>query len=239
MIERGLQFEVMVIFTIIVIIFTKILPVYYIIIIAFGGYMCQKYIKYANNDMERFNIRTSNMLKELMVYIIDYAEKKSIDSENFNKDKYIKKMSINNLYVDTTLVYFIYSIRELYKYSDINYMDLLYYTDKLLGILNEIEKYSPKIQENIFEMYESASDIRMKGVNTIHNFIYTVPKTKKMYKYVNKILERYMILTDRIMNKIRDVTNDKIKRDGVNTNTKFINHASIKGYDNLSMKSFL
>jgi hypothetical protein len=74
---------------------------------------------------------------------------------------------------------------------------LLKGTNNILKLRKEIEDFygfEKKYPENIHEMLQIAMQLKINCMNNIQNFIYSVPKTKKMYTYIDNIIQTYNIL---------------------------------------------
>lgn len=171
----------------------------------------------------------------------------------------LNKNKLQSLYLDSTLINFFYSILQLYDYNPDEFYLLLKGTNNILKLQNEIENYylinkdniqeytqkivsfrtdpipniEPKFLENLSEMFENAIQLKTECINSLHNIIYSVPKTNKMYTYIDNVIQRYTILINRHLDIFQKYNNDAIKFTGVTNRTKFINYKHTKGYDRL------
>lgn len=180
---------------------------------------------------------------------IKRATKSGLKISNEDKIVIFNKNNLDSLYIDANMIEFLYSIIDLNKYNSESYYLLLKGTNNILKLYNEIDIYyksnkdvhvedkkkraSFRIElpekteslylENIPEMYNIALDIRRVSINSLHDMIYSVPKNNKMYSYVDKVIERYSVLIDVHLDKIKEYNNDFIKADGINNRTQFLN----------------
>ena len=171
----------------------------------------------------------------------------------------LNKNKLQSLYLDSTLINFFYSILQLYDYNPDEFYLLLKGTNNILKLQNEIENYylinkdniqeytqkivsfrtdpipniEPKFLENLSEMFENAIQLKTECINSLHNIIYSVPKTNKMYTYIDNVIQRYTILINRHLDIFQKYNTDAIKFTGVTNRTKFINYKHTKGYDRL------
>ena len=169
----------------------------------------------------------------------------------FNKNK------LDSLYIDSTLIHFFYSILPLYEYNSNEFYLLLKGTNNILKLQKEIQDYYlsnkdntqqysqklpsfrtdplPKIEskflENLSEMFEIAIQLKTESLNSLQNIIYSVPKTTKMYTYIDNAIQRYTILINRHLDIFQKYNNDSIQFTGITNKTKFINYKHTKGFD--------
>jgi hypothetical protein len=76
-------------------------------------------------------------------------------------------------------------------------------------------------------------------MNNLQNFIYTVPKQKQMYSYIDNVLETFNILITRNIKSIHTYNLDYIKKNGINSNTTFIDINSSKPFDAMANRSVI
>lgn len=169
----------------------------------------------------------------------------------------LNKNKLSSLYTDATLVHFFYSILPLYEYNNDEFYLLLKGTNNILKLRKEIEDYynanknnktifkqklpsfrsdpipkpEPVYLENLSEMFEIAIELKTTCVNALQNIIYSVPKTNKMYSYIDQVIQRYVILINRHLDVFQKYNNDSISSTGINNKTKFINYTHTKGFD--------
>ena len=174
-----------------------------------------------------------------------------------DKTQLFKNNELNALYTDATMIEFLHSIIQLNEYNSYEFYMLLKGTNNILKLYKEMDDYynanknlqtrkpqetislrivplesiEPKYIENIGEMFETALELKRVSINSLHNMIYSVPKTTKMYKYIDQVLERYSVLVDRNLKKFEVLNNKYIKEKGITNRTKFISVNETKGYD--------
>ena len=89
----------------------------------------------------------------------------------------------------------------------------------------------PIFPNNTSEMFSIALHLKTNTVNNVHNFIYTIPKIKKMYDYTNNVIERYNVLISRNTDIIYRYHLNSIKANGINSTTKFVDYNTTKPFD--------
>jgi hypothetical protein len=171
----------------------------------------------------------------------------------------LNKNKLESLYTDSTLIHFLFSILQLYDYNPDEFYILLKGTNNILKLQKEIEDYylankdikqefkqklpsfrtdpipkiEPKFLDNLSEMFEIAIQLKSECLNSLQNIIYSVPKTNKMYTYIDNVIQRYTILINRHLDVFQKYNNDAIKVTGITNRTKFINYKHTKGFDSL------
>lgn len=231
--KRTLQFESISIFIIIIIIFLILFPKNYgflIILIVFAGFLTTFFIEQQLTTRDNFNHETKIKLNNLYQIVYNLSKKKEQSINYFNHSEWISQRLPKYLYLDATMIHFLDSIKDLAKWSDVNFVELLFHTNKLLHLQYMIIR-SGSIPENIFEIYDTAILVKRDCINTMHNFIYQVPKLNKMYTYVDDITSRYIVLINRNLDEIKAKRDEYIKIKGVNVNTHFNNHNKTAPYD--------
>ena len=105
--------------------------------------------------------------------------------------------NLDSLYIDANLIHFLHSIKALSDYNLNEFFELLKGVNSILKIKNDIDEYynaNGYYPDNTSELFEGSLELRKNVVNNLHNFIYTVPKINKMYKYLsNYQLFHYLI----------------------------------------------
>lgn len=184
---------------------------------------------------------------------------------NNDQIELLNKNKLESLYIDSTLINFFYSILPLYDYNPDEFYLLLKGTNNILKLQKEIEDYytankenkqetiqklpsfrtdpipkiEPKFLENLSEMFEIAIQLKTECINSLHNIIYSVTKTNKMYTYIDNVIQRYTILINRHLDIFQKYNNDSINFTGITTRTKFINYKHTKGFDSLVNHSII
>jgi hypothetical protein len=246
--NKMFKFEVIVIFIIILFCLTKLNllgnSVYVLISVIIGLYLTNMYVKLNQSDLNDINKIIYFKLESLQSKVYDYIQYK-ISTTSVNNQKMtqtdIKKLYDKNkldaLYIDADLITFLYSIIKLYDYNPGEYYLLLKGTNNILKLRNDIEKLyesENKYPENIHEMLQIALQLKTNCLNNLQNFIYTVPKTNKMYDYINNIIVSYSNLITKNINIIYQYHLDYIKQNGINSNTIFIDIDGPKSFNNLT-----
>jgi hypothetical protein len=244
---KNLQFETIVIFVVVMIILTQAFERNYgfvIILIVFALYVSNTYVTVKNDKINDFNSVTMFKLQTLQSKMYDHINKKarlvqSTGSQSIKKsdlDKIYKANELDSLYIDANLIHFLYSIIKLYEYNGDVYVSLLKGANNILKIKRQIDEYYESngvYPENTSEMFDIALSLRANTINNLHDFIYTVPKTSKMYNYINDSIERYATLISRVTDNIHQSYKHNIQLTGINATTKFVNYNTTKHFDPL------
>lgn len=221
-----------------------------------------------NDNNKQIQIKLQTLQSKILEYIKKKIILKTNSGIKLSKNDQINifnKNILDSLYTDSTLIYFLYSILPLYEYNNDEFYIVVKGTNNILKLLKEIEDYNnsnkniknnyiqrlpsfrtdpiPKIEpiylENLAEMFQIAIQIKTTCVNSLQNIIYSVPKTTKMYDYIDNITERYIILINRKLEKFQKYNNDSIKYNGITNKTKFINYKQTKGFDSFENHSVI
>jgi len=231
--KQFLQFKAIILFLIIIVFFSKIYDKTYafiIILIVFGLIMSNTFIKITDNDINDKNKITYYKLVTLQDKINDYIKSKLdlinnlVLSQN-DIDLLIEKNKLDSLYIDSSMIHFLYSIISLYQYNPNEYYLLLKGTNNILKLLYEIQKFDNSTglpPENIATLLQSAMTLRVNCLNNIQNFIYSVPKGTGMNKYIEKCVVIYDNLISISIKKIYNYNIKYINKKGINTYTQFI-----------------
>ena len=211
---------------------------YIIILFLFALWVTNNYIVYNSKNISIKNnviMYHLNVLQEITNKYIDTKIKEKnhkLSKEVVNK--IYKNNELNSLYIDSNMIEFLFSIKKLSEWSLPEFYLLLKGTNNILKIRNEIEEYynaNKEYPENIYQMFEQSLILRTNTINNVHRFIYNVPKTDLLYNYIDRIIERYIVLISRNTDKIYQYIQNNIKITGINTDTKFISYNTIKPYD--------
>lgn len=232
--QQYFKFEVILFFIFIIVIFSKSFGENYmpiIILIAFGLYITNLYVKINNTNVSDHNKNTMLKLETLqqttnsfIQFKINLVSNQAINPEDIQK--IYEKNKLDSLYIDSNLIEFLYSIRPLAEYNPFEFYMLLKGTNNILKLKNEIEKFyeaNGNYPENINEMFEISLQLKTNCMNNIQNFIYKVPKTNVMYKYIDNIIESYNILINKNIKEMHNYHRDYIRKHGVNNRTRFFN----------------
>ena len=242
---RMLQFETISLFVIILIFFTYFFNKNYgfvIILIAFSLYFSDYYIGIKNSNVSNFNEITMVKLDTLKSISNKFLQEKMKIIRNSNPqnmsaleiNRIYDKNKLDSLYMDANIIHFLYSIKELSNYNLNEFFELLKGTNSLLTIKRDIDEYytaNGYYPENTSELFEAALEFRKNILNNLHNFIYTIPKISKMYKYLSTSTNRYAILISRVTDWIYQEYKKNIKLRGINANTKFVTYNTTKPND--------
>jgi len=244
--QQNFQVHTLLLFIVIIIIFTKVFStksIMIIIVVAFALYISNLYVKVNNSQINDINKDTFDKLEELQNKIYEFVQFKlkliSVSNQTITPDDEIKlfeKNKLDSLYIDSNLILFLHSIIQLNDYNPNEFYMLLKGTNNILKIKNDIEKFyiaNNDYPENINEMVETAIQLKANCMNNLQNFIYTIPKMKIMNTYIDSLLENYNILISRNIKQLYNYHRDNIRKHGVNTRTTFIN-LNTKNYDVLS-----
>lgn len=235
--SKQLQFKLIVLCVIIVIAlnyYFKDSTTNFIILAVFVIYVMSTYLTITNNESDDFNKMLMYKLNEIkrvnrdnikiQVNRIKDTFKNSKDMK-LVIDKIYRDNNLDYLYVDATLITFIYSILPLSKWNSQEFFAFLKGVNNILRLKYEIDTYynaNGQYPINTSEMLETAIELKGKTLNNLHNFIYTIPKIKIMTKYIDDILNRYHILIYRNIDSIYNSYKNNIKLKGIDNSTKFI-----------------
>lgn len=247
------KFKTLLIFITIVVIFTKFnffsKSIFLLLAVVLAVYLTNIYVTVVQNDLSDSNNIIYYKLESLQTTVYNYLHYKvSISSVGEQKlssqdiDSLYKKNKLDSLYIDANMIEFLYSIIKLYDYNPSEFYLLLKGTNNILRLRKEIEQFyesNSTYPENIHEMVQIAMDLKVNCINNLQNFIYSVPKTNSLYTYINDSINTYTILINKNLSKIQTYSKDYIKRNGVNSNTVFIDIHSTKPFDALTNHSII
>lgn len=215
--------------------------IFVLIALIFALYLTNVYVKVNQNDLADNNKVIYFKLESLQAKVYEYIQYKiSITSVGNKKmspsdmQKLFERNKLDSLYIDANMIVFLYSIIKLYEYNPGEFYLLLKGTNNILKLRNDIEKYyeaEGEYPENIHEMLEIALQLKTNCMNNLQNFIYGVPKTHKMYNYIDSVLQTYNILITKNIKVIHNYHLDYIKTKGINSNTVFIDINASKHFD--------
>lgn len=234
--QEYFKLEVILFFVFIIVIFSKLFGDNYmpiIVLILFGLYITNLYVKVNNTNVSDYNKNTLSKLQYLQetinTFILFKINLAGSGNQNINKEniqKIYNKNHLDSLYIDSNLIEFLYSIIKLAEYNPSEFYMLLKGTNNILKLKNQIEKFyeiNGDYPENINEMFEIVLQLKTNCINNIQNFIYKVPKTNIMYKYIDNIIESYNILINKDVRQVYNYHRDYIRKHGTNIRTKFFN----------------
>jgi hypothetical protein len=234
---KTIQFESLLIFVIII----GILKIFYngnyiniISLLIFSFYLTKVYYNDRVSLVENTNGMIKRKLKNIQNKIDSYITKKiKIKKVTNTKDitSIHDKNQMTSLYIDANMIVFLESIIEMYEYNPDTYYKLIKGTNNILKIRLDIETYLQTNNEYIYgiqNQVDIANNLKVNCIGDIHNFIYSIPKMPKMRKYVNNIITRYQELISYNTNLIEKYSNDNIRVNGINNETKFVYQMSAK-----------
>ena len=246
-------FRVIVLIVLTCFILTYMFPSHYgfiVTLLLFAILIANNYIIYNSKDVFNRNKMIMYHLNTLQEITNTYIDQKLIN-KNVNlisnlTQKEIKEIynrnKLDSLYIDSNMIEFLYSIKKLAEWDLPSFYLLLKGVNNILKLENEIEVYyeeSGKYPENIYQMFEQTLLLRSNTINNVHTFIYNIPKLNVLYDYLDKIINRYMILISRHTDKIYCYVQNHIKIIGINNETKFITYNTIKPYDKREIDYFV
>lgn len=245
--DKNLQFE-----TILVVIGAIMFFTYYfkdnygfvIILLVFVTYITSMWLKTKRSKVTDFNKITLDKLRKIQnnantVVTVKIRQISKTSAKSMSKreiKKLYKSNALDDLYMDANLIHFIDSLSALYEYNPGEYLLFVKGIDTILRLRREIEDYhgaNGTYPVNISEMFQSTLELKTKTINNLHRFIYSVPKTSVMYKYIDDVLGRYNVLITRNLDVIHGYYKDNISQRGINNATKFVSYDTTKPYDEL------
>lgn len=236
---RNLQFEVILICVFISIFLFIYTPKTYGFIILLLGllyFVSLNYVNLKSTEINDFNKITMIKLETLQDISNKYVL--SLSKFGYSKkiiDNMLKRNTLDSLYLDANLISFIYSLIDLNNFNNREFFLLLKNTNNILKIRRQIEEYidenNGETPENIAEMFQIAIQHKTNAINNVHNFIYSVPKINKMFKYIENTIERYNVLISRNTDIINSYYLYHLKNNKINTMTNFVSYNTTKPYD--------
>lgn len=233
--NRRIKFNVV----LIIFLITVVLNIYFkynytsiIVLLVFALWIANYYVTYENENVDDFNKSTMARLGSIQKKVDDYVIYRArllmkTGSKDFDYQRMYERSKLSSLYMDANMINFLYSVKQLSEWNNELYYKLVIGTNKILNILEEIEAVHEKggeYPENIAEMLEIVMELRLKMINTMHDFVYMMPKGNRTNRYLSDICERYRGLITRDTDKIYKYYKDAMKSRGINNMTKFINY---------------
>ena len=204
MIDKELYFKCLVIIVFILILFNySKLPYTFILLLIFAIAVSYFYYIYSKKVYTNTN---ENIMKKLI-------KLESICGK------------LDNLYIDSDLIEFFYSISFFSKYNHQEFNLLLKGANNILKIRKQIEDSSPS--SNINSLFEQSVLLKTNTMNNLHRFIYNIPKTNSMYNFLDNALNTYNILITRSIDILYNYTTIK----PININKKFYDYDHAKPND--------
>jgi hypothetical protein len=251
--KQIFKFNVLIFFIIVLFFLTKLNvlgnSIYILIAVIFTLYITNIYIKINQNDLNDNNKIIYTKLEQIQSKVYEYVEYKKMMFTNTG-DKMLqidskllyKKNKLDALYIDANMIVFLHNILQLYEYNPGEFYLLVKGTNNILKLRHDIERFyevEGEYPENIHEMLQVALQLKSNCMNNLQNFIYTVPKQNKMYSYIDNVILNYNILISRNIKKMHNYHLDYIKKNGINSNTIFIDINSTKSFDSTMNKSVI
>jgi hypothetical protein len=251
--KKIFKFQVILVLFVLVFFLTKLdlfsNSVYILLSIALAIYVTNMYVRMNQNDLNDNNKIIHLKLDSLQSKVYQYVKYKIETSSTSGQKLYqgdiqalYEKNRLDALYIDGNMIIFLHSILRLYEYNPQEFYLLLKGTNNILKLRYDIERFysaEGKYPENIHEMLQIALQLKTNSMNNLQNFIYTVPKQKQMYSYVDNVLETFNILITRNIKSIHTYNLDYIKKNGINSNTTFIDINSSKPFDAMANRSVI
>lgn len=250
---RDLQFQVIIISVVVVMFFTYYFPTTYafvVILLAMTWFVANSYVNIRKDTVLDMNQSTMHKLRTLQSISEKYVKTKITHFNAGAQSKvpsYIRKgiyerTRLDYLYMDSNLVIFLYSIKDLATFDNKGFYTLIKITNSILKIKSDVEQYvkstgSPP--SNIASLLEDCLELRKSGVNTLHNFIFSAPPQRHMRKYINDSIERYHVLITRPVDDVHRIYVNHIKTSPINTMTRFISYNTTKPYDAIDNHSLV
>lgn len=247
--KQKLKFHIILVVFIIVVIFTniffytpladpqsKILKGIFVLLLILGiMFIMNQFIPKDEIKLEDENKIIDYKLNSLQNKIYEYVTYRinlinNTNELNVNKkesQKIYEKNKLDSLYIDANIIVFLFSIISLSNYNLSEFYLLVKGTNNILKIRRQIEEYynaNKYHMENIQELFEISIQLKTKCVNNLHTFIYTVPKMKIMYEYIDKCIETYTVLLNYNLDKIEEYIKEHREKTGINTRTKYIHY---------------
>lgn len=243
MYARWMQFEVLVLAIFATICITYIFPnnyAYVIILFVFVLYIVQTYLAIKDTGVSDNNKLTMFKLNKLQKAINDSIHQK-LTRVNNTKQKLPKSIitqvfennKLDYLYLDANMIQFLYTLLPLHEMNPDEFYLFIKGINNILELRAQIENFFEQNKEypqNTSEMFETAIQLKTNTLNNLHNFIYSVPTTNVMYKYIENVLERYNILITRNLDTMHFYYSQNIIKRGIRNSTKFVNFGGTKHF---------
>jgi hypothetical protein len=246
MFSKQLQFEVIVLSVIVVIVLTKVFKNNYgfvIILMGFVYFIANNYISVKtgalNDRNEKTLIKLQQIQNTLEKLVNDQAKILKNSSQRLTRSdlqKLYDAHRVENLYIDADMIHFIHAIIPFAEYNGQEFLMYVKGVDNILRIKKEIEEFyeaNERFPENTSELFEMAIQLKSNTINNLHNFVYSIPKTLEMLKYLDDIVEKYNVLVSRDLEGIQEYYSENIKQTGIKSTTKFVSYNITKPYDQL------
>ena len=247
--DRILQFKIVSIFVVIITIFSKLFDsmettTYIIILLTFGLYITSLFLNTIDNDLNDsnkiifFKIESlQEKVYKFLLYKINHTTVNNNKLTSTKQQELFEKNKLDSLYIDSQLIIFLYSIIKLYDYNQYEFYSLLKGTNNILKLHNEILTFyesNKDYPENISEILEIAIQLKVNCMNILQNFIYSIPKSKIFYDYIDTSLNTFEFLINKHIKDMHKFQKKNINSKGININTKFFHLNMPKGYDQFS-----
>lgn len=236
---KKLKFEVIglsVIIALFLFIYTPKTYGFIILLLAFLYFISRNYVAVNNSNINDFNEITMIKLQTLQ----DISNKHILSLSKLGYSQKVITNLLNNnkldaLFLDANLISFLYSVSELNQFNSKEFFSLLKNTNIILKLRLQIENYinsnNGETPENIAEMFQISLQVKTDAINNLHNFIYSVPKIQKMFKYIEDVIDRYSVLISRNTDIINSYYKYHLKNTKVNTMTNFVSYNTTKPFD--------
>ncbi len=211
-----------------------VLAILVLIVSVFIGY---SYINIKKEDLDDQNKVIMFKFLKLQEAVYDYVNHRiqivrntKIDTrKELLDDVQVKALynrsKLDDLYIDSDLIEFLYSIITLKDYNEQEFYLLVKSTNDFLKIRNNIEIFYDRNKtypKNIAHMYQAMMIIKTKCINHLQTFIYTVPKDAQMYNYIDKTIPVYTNLLNHSLSKVYAYYTASNKINGTDIATQFI-----------------
>ena len=242
--STNLKFKIIIIVLVILLIGSRIFNINTstILLIVLGLFIGDTIVQNTNEFTLNTNKLIDYKLKVLQDNVDDYINKtlSSISQDKISNDdisKVQKKNNLDSLYIDATIIQFLYDSLYLNSVNQSEFYLLLKGTNGILSIRKDMEILLENIKlnrnSNIQELFEAAVKLRSECQNHIHNCIYNVLKDSKMYSFIDNTIETYTKLINRELYIMNLMIKKYQKIVGVNNNTKFTKYLETNSFDPL------
>jgi len=180
------------------------------------------------NDISSFNNESKLKLdvlnekfystKKMLLFHDNELNKSSIDIDSY-------------LYTDVNMINFLYSILDFSYYAPDIYEKIIILVNYTLKLKNDITGNDTRfILSDPVGNFEVAERFNKVVINYYHSFIYKIDPSMQS-KYTDG-MKRFQILLKRNLDDMKKICDERIEKEGINTNTRFINdYDGAKGID--------
>lgn len=244
--KRNLQFQAIVVGLVVMTLLTLYFPTTYgfvILLLVFAYLVASVFVKASNQRVNDYNRETMYRLQRLQALVDKHTidqNRKFAQGTNLSRKQMRAAVAANQLdsvFINSGMIHFLFDIMPLQHFNPNAFVDILLQTNSLLRIQRQADDFfvaNKRYPETIGQMFQQALQLRTQCLNSMHTFVYTVPKTRVMYKYIDDVTTRYHTLLSRITDTIHNMVQHHNRTQPINTGTVFVSYDTTKPFDAMS-----